>query len=77
VQAGTSDRTANLASLRRVLMAGLLNFSLYGMLQVQRCFDLSDRQICFISISLTSLLISLCWMKRRWINEALAVAVHT
>jgi len=77
VQAGTSDRTANLASLRRLLMAGLLNFTLFGIVQVQVHFELSDRQICFVSICLTSLMVSLCWMKRRWINQALDVAVHT
>lgn len=77
VQAGTSDRTANLASLRRVLMAGILNFTLFGIVQIQGYFKLSDRQICFISVCLTFLLVSLCWMKRRWINKALDVAVHT
>jgi hypothetical protein len=60
-----------------VLVAGILNFVLYGMVQAQVYLDLSDRQICFISIGLTSLMVSLCWMNRRWINQALDVAVHT
>lgn len=77
VQAGTSDRTANLASLRRVLMAGTLNFTLFGIVQAQGYFGLSDRQICFVSICLTVLLVGFCWVKRRWINRALDVAVCT
>lgn len=77
VQAGTSDRAANLASIRRLLMAGFLNFSLYGIVRAQGFFELSERQICFISIGVTSLLVSLCWLKRKWINKALNVAVHT
>jgi hypothetical protein len=77
VQAGTSDRAANLASIRRLLMAGFLNFTLYGIVRAQGFFELSERQICFISIALTSLLVSLCWLKRKWINQALDVAVRT
>lgn len=77
VQAGTSDRTANLASLRRVLMAGMLNFTLFGIIQAQGYFGFSDRQICFVSVCLTILLVGFCWMKRQWINRALDVAVRT
>lgn len=77
VQAGTNARTANLASLRRVLMAGALNFTLFGMVQAQGYFGLSDRQICLVSICFTVLLVGFCWMKRQWINQALDVAVHT
>ncbi|HEY6803081.1 MAG TPA: hypothetical protein VI306_05820 [Pyrinomonadaceae bacterium] len=77
VQAGTSDRAANLASIRRLLMAGFLNFTLYGIVKAQGFFVLSERQICFVSIALTSLLVSFCWLKRKWINQALNVAVRT
>jgi hypothetical protein len=76
VQSGTSDRTANLASLRRVLMAGLLNFTLFGIVKAQEYLAFSERQICYISLLLTSTLVGLCWLKRDWINRAFEEAVN-
>ncbi|PWU19907.1 MAG: hypothetical protein C5B50_05605 [Verrucomicrobia bacterium] len=77
VQAGTSDRTANLASLRRVLMAGGVNFTIFGIVQLQRTLALSDRIICLLSSALTVLTVTVCWLNRRTINQALDIAVHT
>lgn len=76
VQSGTSGRSANLASLRRVLMAGFLNFTLFGLVKTQEYLEFSERQICYISILLTSTLVGLCWLKREWINRAFEEAVN-
>lgn len=76
VQSGTSDRTANLASVRRMLMAGLLNFTLFGLVKFQEYLNISEREICYISIILTSILVGTCWLKRGWVNRAFEEAVN-